>query len=955
MGLGKTVQVASFLFGLFNGQQIDRALLVMPKSVMLNWENELKKWCPRIRIALFHGTADKRQRILDDILESGGIVLTTYGTAQNAVEQLTKNPNAEEGQEEIFWDVIVLDEGHKIKDPSKKTSKAIGSISARSKFVLSGTPLMNNLKELWALFDYACDGQLLGDLKTFKNQFESKILAGSMRNAKEEDRQHGFAVAEALRRLIEPHFLRREKSEVFGLDGPDAPVTPAPAKHRDSIADSPSTPRSASAARLPPTGDLPASPSLKKLTITAKKNDFICWVYLSPVQIQLYQTFLTKEDALIRSVIAKTKSALPVISLLRKICDHPKLLSSEQQNVGNLGLDELAHSAVSLIEQSGKLKFLMDLLANLKQENHRVLIFSGSTKMLDIIQKLLQETQYRFSRIDGSVVKLKDRQSKIDEFNDDKNIFCFLLTTGVGGVGLNLTSADRVVIFDPAWNSLDDQATDRAYRMGQTKNVVVYRLITCGTIEEKMYRKQVFKGGLSRQMTGKTQQQFSFFTKGELSELFHFEDPMVSETQQLLAKLMLDNTSRRQSIATHTGFLGRMKTLYGLSEHDQVYKITEGVQEADEETVDDLINQSAKKLKQTTVSKDVVQFERTQNRDDLIEQRKQPREKEKKLAGAKVLLLLDDEDDLVGPMTKLNLSEKEPETNKNATGVVTIDLVDADDGGDFEEMPTSPSKFGTTSRQPDESSGRVVVDQETDTEAIPESVALEQSMDQAPEEFDQTYVDDDEIIIEEDEDEPVEVSKVDSTTTATISDESTIAEESPQKKKPSEKRRKSMAFLDEEADEVNLSQEIQELPDDEEELLAELAAEDIGSRDSDDQAEEEELAKLDSADFYDAEENVNSQSVEEEGSFHTAQTDSDIEELASDEVDEKQLLIEQLASLSIADTRPNPPSSSSSSDKQAPPVRRDIEVEIEIELKQTPQKNLKRLRRKMVIDEDEDE
>jgi len=173
-------------------------------------------------------------------------------------------------------------------------------------------------------------------------------------------------------------------------------------------------------------------------------------------------------------------------------------------------------------------------------------------------------------RVDGTVNKMEVRQSRIDEFNSNNHFFCFLLTTQVGGVGLNLTGANRVIIFDPSWNNLDDQAVDRAYRIGQTKNVIIYRLITCGTIEEKMYRKQVYKASLSHSMTQKDQKHHRYFTSIELSEIFRLDDPKKSKTQKMLHKLHSHKRKRRESLDVHIDWLSSLE-IFGISDHDLLF------------------------------------------------------------------------------------------------------------------------------------------------------------------------------------------------------------------------------------------------------------------------------------------------------------------------------------------------------------------------------------------------
>jgi len=240
------------------------------------------------------------------------------------------------------------------------------------------------------------------------------------------------------------------------------------------------------------------------------------------------------------------------------------------------------------MEQSSKLKFLMILLKKLKEEKHRILIFSQSTKVLDLIEALLDENNYTYLRIDGSVTKMTERQSRIDEFNTNRQYFCFLLTTQVGGVGLNLVGANRVVIFDPSWNNMDDQVVDRAYRIGQTKNVIIYRLITCGTIEEKMYRKQVFKGSLSRCMTQKDQSHHRYFTSTELSELFRLDDPKSSQTQLMLKDLHSNKRKHRESLDAHSQWLSSLN-IFGISDHDLLF--SEEVEKVKKSGQNDLVEQ----------------------------------------------------------------------------------------------------------------------------------------------------------------------------------------------------------------------------------------------------------------------------------------------------------------------------------------------------------------------------
>ena len=417
--------------------------------------------------------------------------------------------------------------GHKIKNPSSQISKCLHAIPSARRVILSGTPIQNSLDEMWALFDFACQGRLLGTKETFKIEFASRIVHATDRGATIEQRNLGSKAAQKLRDIIAPHFLRRDKASVMGKAS------------TDTIAEDDKSP----------------AMSLQR------KNDFVVWTYLSKTQTTLYENFLESDK--VKELLNSTKSPLAALTVLKKVCDHPSLLLNYHSYRKELGIDDMGQgeedsdvvqealiqstqlaanqpaleiSSVSqLVGSSGKLQFLQGLMDDLVVHGHRCLIFSQSRKMLDIIERVL--AQYKLVRIDGTLTNPADRQKRVDAFNQDPSINAFLLTTQVGGVGLTLTGADRVVIFDPSWNpATDAQAVDRAYRIGQAKNVIIYRLITCGTIEEKIYRKQVFKDSLMRTAT-QGANPFRYFTKQEIKALFSLDNPRYSATQMQLAQM----------------------------------------------------------------------------------------------------------------------------------------------------------------------------------------------------------------------------------------------------------------------------------------------------------------------------------------------------------------------------------------------------------------------------------
>ncbi|XP_053554965.1 DNA excision repair protein ERCC-6-like [Bombina bombina] len=561
MGLGKTIQIITFLSGMFDSELIKYVLLIMPTTLISNWMKEFAKWTPGMRVREFHGTSKKeRANNLEVIQRKSGILITTYQMLINNWQQLSTYNGRE-----FIWDYIILDEAHKIKSSSTKTAKACYAVPSKNRILLTGTPIQNNLREMWALYDFACQGSLLGTSKTFKMEYENPITRAREKDATPGEKALGLKISENLMKIIQPYFLRRTKNDV-----------------QDKVSKQEIHVHS------------------KGLTMPSltRKNDLIIWVYLSPIQEDVYRKFLSLDH--IKELLMTTRSPLAELNILKKLCDHPRLLSARA--CIQLGLDgdddhyiedlnqqygekddgqnsEGVHETVMkydhlpdevLIEESGKLRLLIDLLHNLKDEGHRTLVFSLSRKMLDIVDRILNNQGFTVMRIDGTV-PLPEREKRINQFQRNTACSVLLLTTQVGGVGLTLTSADRVVIFDPSWNpATDAQAVDRAYRIGQQENVVIYRLITCGTVEEKIYRRQIFKDSLIRQTTGDKKNPFRYFSKQELKELFTLEDTRTSSTQIQLQNMHSAQRKTDTQLDHHIAFLHTLQ-IFGISDHDLIY------------------------------------------------------------------------------------------------------------------------------------------------------------------------------------------------------------------------------------------------------------------------------------------------------------------------------------------------------------------------------------------------
>ncbi|KAG7821668.1 hypothetical protein KL928_000143 [Ogataea angusta] len=481
MGLGKTVQVISFLAGLhYSGKLTKPVLVVCPATVLSQWCKEFHRWWPALRVVILHsigtGMTGKRveefddeddadlnnlpsdgraKELVDSVINNGHVIITTYVGVRIYSRYLLP----------VRWNYVVLDEGHKIRNPDSHVTLACKQLKTPNRIILSGTPIQNNLVELWSLFDFVFPGRL-GTLPVFQKQFCVPINIGGYANATNVQVQTGYKCAVILRDLISPYLLRRVKADV--------------AK------------------------DLP------------KKSEMVLFCKLTDVQRKLYEDFLNSED--INKILRGKRNALFGIDVLRKICNHPDLVDLKLRK-------KHSRTAEQLEARAGKLQVVHALLDVWFSEGRKTLIFTQTRQMLDILQDFMEalnyetESKFSFMRMDGTT-PISQRQSMVDQFNTNPMYNVFLLTTRVGGLGVNLTGASRVIIYDPDWNpSTDVQARERAWRLGQKKDVVIYRLMMAGSIEEKIYHRQIFKQLLTNKIL-KDPKQKRFFKMNDLHELF---------------------------------------------------------------------------------------------------------------------------------------------------------------------------------------------------------------------------------------------------------------------------------------------------------------------------------------------------------------------------------------------------------------------------------------------------
>ncbi|KAJ1618721.1 P-loop containing nucleoside triphosphate hydrolase protein, partial [Pavlovales sp. CCMP2436] len=390
------------------------------------------------------------------------------------------------------WLYVILDEGHKIRNPQAEVSLACKTFATGHRLILSGSPIQNNLTELWSLLDFCFPGKL-GALPVFTMQFAVPIARGSYTNASEFDVQAAYQCSLVLRDLIAPYLLRRLKSEV------------------------------AAGRALPP------------------KSEHVLFCGLTHAQTELYERFLSG-DVVSATLSGRTKAFAALIAL-QKICNHPHLFSytppagkrpartsnssNKSKSTGRSACDNYGDPALA-----GKLRVLQQVLEAWHSEGHRVLLFTQTRQMLDVLQIKKKKKKKKKKSLDGSTA-VGTRLALIDEFNRDESIFLFLLTTRAGGLGINLTGADRVVLYDPDWNPANDaQARERAWRIGQLRAVTVYRLVSVGTVEEKVFHRQVYKQLLSNKIL-KDPKQRRLFKQRDLKDLFARPPPVSSRTPAL--------------------------------------------------------------------------------------------------------------------------------------------------------------------------------------------------------------------------------------------------------------------------------------------------------------------------------------------------------------------------------------------------------------------------------------
>ncbi|XP_053548166.1 DNA excision repair protein ERCC-6 [Bombina bombina] len=504
MGLGKTIQIIAFLAGLsysrmrtrgsdYRYEGLGPSIIVCPATVMHQWVKEFHAWWPQFRVVVLHDTgtfAGKKARLIGELGNSRGVLITSYSYVRLMQEELQK----------YNWHYIILDEGHKIRNPNAAVTLACKQFRTPHRIILSGSPMQNNLRELWSLFDFVFPGKL-GTLPVFMEQFSVPITMGGYSNASPVQVKTAYKCACVLRDTINPYLLRRMKADVkMSLSLPD-------------------------------------------------KNEQVLFCRLTDEQRQVYQTFIDSKE--VYGILNGDMHVFPGLIALRKICNHPDLFSGGPKILKGTKVEDLEEEEqFGYWKRSGKLIVVEALLKIWHRQGHRVLLFTQSRQMLQILEVFLMTRHYTYLKMDGTTT-IGSRQPLIAKFNEDPSLFVFLLTTKVGGLGVNLTGANRVIIYDPDWNpSTDTQARERAWRIGQKKQVTVYRLLTAGTIEEKIYHRQIFKQFLTNRIL-KDPKQRRFFKSNDLFELFTLSSPDPSQGTETSA--IFAGTGSDVQVSKHSG------------------------------------------------------------------------------------------------------------------------------------------------------------------------------------------------------------------------------------------------------------------------------------------------------------------------------------------------------------------------------------------------------------------
>lgn len=471
MGLGKTIQTISLITYLIEVKQVyGPFLVIVPLSTLTNWNLEFEKWAPTVRKITYKGTPNQRKVMQGDIRAGNfQILLTTF-------EYIIKDRNL---LSKVKWVHMIIDEGHRMKNAQSKLSETLTHhYHSDYRLILTGTPLQNNLPELWALLNFALP-KIFNSVKSFDEWFNTPFANTGGQDKIELSEEETLLVIRRLHKVLRPFLLRRLKKDVEK--------------------------------------DLP------------NKVEKVIKCKMSALQSKLYQMMLKYNVLFAGTADAPVtiKNANNQLMQLRKICNHP-FVYEEVENLINPSVETNDH----IWRVAGKFELLDKVLPKFKATGHRVLIFFQMTQIMDIMEDFLRLRGLKYMRLDGGT-KSDDRTGLLKLFNaPNSDYFCFLLSTRAGGLGLNLQTADTVIIFDTDWNPHQDlQAQDRAHRIGQKNEVRILRLITEDSIEEMILERAHAKLEID----------------GKVIQAGKFDNKSTAEEQEALLRALLEKDEERRN------------------------------------------------------------------------------------------------------------------------------------------------------------------------------------------------------------------------------------------------------------------------------------------------------------------------------------------------------------------------------------------------------------------------
>ncbi|KAI5776865.1 recombinational repair protein [Geopyxis carbonaria] len=486
MGLGKTLQCIALMWTLLKQSPepgkstIQKCIIACPSSLVRNWANELVKWLGKDAVTPFaiDGKATKAeltQQMKQWAIASGRsvvrpVLIVSYETLRLNCAEL----------KDTKIGLLLCDEGHRLKNGESQTFVALNGLNVTRRVILSGTPIQNDLSEYFSLISFA-NPNLLGTRAEFRKKYEIPILRGRDSLGTDKDREKGDACLKELLTVVNKFIIRR-------------------------------------------TNDILS----KYLPV---KYEHVVFCKLAPFQEDLYKHFISSPD--IKSLLrGKGSQPLKAIGMLKKLCNHPDLINLAEDFHGSekflpddyVPPDSRGRDREVKSWYSGKMMVLARMLARIRQDtNDKIVLISNYTQTLDLFERLCRSSNYGCLRLDGTM-NVNKRQKLVDKFNDPEGPeFVFLLSSKAGGCGLNLIGANRLVLFDPDWNpAADQQALARVWRDGQKKDCFVYRFITTGTIEEKIFQRQSHKQSLSACVVDAGEDVERHFSGEDLRKLFEF-------------------------------------------------------------------------------------------------------------------------------------------------------------------------------------------------------------------------------------------------------------------------------------------------------------------------------------------------------------------------------------------------------------------------------------------------